>query len=150
MEDPSSEALARKLGIKPGITPGMRLLVVGAPDGYRQALGVLPPGTVYDEAAGGKYNLIHIFIISVVDLATRLTEVKAHLLPDGALWVSWVKRAAQGKLSMDEPGVDENVVREMGLKHGLVDVKVIAVDERWSGLKFVYRLEDRPRVSRGG
>lgn len=64
--------------------------------------------------------------------------MKAALLPAGMLWISWPKKAA--KMPTD---LDENIIREVGLASGLVDVKVAAVDERWSGLKFVYRLKDR-------
>jgi hypothetical protein len=71
-------------------------------------------------------------------LAKDFLKMKKALLPDGALWISWPKRAS--KVLTD---LDENIVRDIGLKNGLVDVKVAAVDETWSGLKFVYRLKDR-------
>jgi hypothetical protein len=69
-------------------------------------------------------------------------KLKQALAPDGALWISWPKGAS--KVPTD---VNENVARGIGLRHGLVDVKVCAVDDVWSGLKFVYRLKDRPKKS---
>lgn len=86
----------------------------------------------------GPIDFIHFFTRAAAELESRFPQLKAALAFDGMLWVSWPKKAS--KVNSD---LDENVVREVGLRNGLVDVKVAAVDEVWSGLKFVYRLEDR-------
>ncbi|MCA9998900.1 MAG: hypothetical protein KDE56_24225, partial [Anaerolineales bacterium] len=83
-------------------------------------------------------DFIHLFTVSMAELETLLPQLKAALTKDGMLWISWPKKAA--KIATD---LDGNRVRELGLATGLVDVKVAAVDEVWSGLKFVYRREDR-------
>jgi hypothetical protein len=86
----------------------------------------------------GPLDFIQFFTTARVDLEAQFTILKQSLTPTGMLWVSWPKKAS--KLKTD---LDENIIREIGLAHGLVDVKVCAVDEQWSGLKFIYRLKDR-------
>lgn len=116
----------------------MRVIHLHAPENYSQILGKLPPGTVLDEEVRENAAFIHYFTKDKGVLARDFLKLKKALLPDGTLWISWPKRAS--KVPTD---VDENIVREIGLSNGLVDVKVAAVDEIWSGLKFVYRLKDR-------
>ena len=82
--------------------------------------------------------MIHYYTDTKSDLEKQFPSLKKLLAPDATLWISWPK-AASGK----QTDLNENIVRDIGLKYGLVDVKVIAVDEIWSGLKFVYRLKDR-------
>ena len=130
----SKRSLADKLGMK----PGLRIAIVGEPRGYQRALGPLPPGTTRVRALRGPLDLVQVFVRSAGELASRGPALKAALAPAGALWVSWPKKAS--KVPTD---LDENVVRAIGLDLGLVDVKVCAVDDVWSGLKFVYRLRDR-------
>ncbi|MDP9240422.1 MAG: DUF3052 domain-containing protein [Actinomycetota bacterium] len=129
----SGTPLARKLGIK----PESRLLLDGAPPGF--GVPALPPGvTVHTRPGGQPYDVVLCFCPNVARLERRFVRLSRHLTSAGALWVCWPKRASG--LPTD---LDENVVRDFGLNAGLVDVKVCAVDEVWSGLKFVVRLRDR-------
>jgi hypothetical protein len=83
-------------------------------------------------------KFIHAFVTKKRELETSLPGLAKKLATDGSLWVSWPKRSSEA-----ETELNENSVRDVGLKNGLVDVKVVAIDETWSGLKFVYRLRDR-------
>ena len=129
----------RPLVDKLGIRPGARIAIAGAPEGYEAVLGPLPEGV--EHSLDPPLDFVHIFAMERAALERAFREMKPKLAADGMLWASWPKKAA--KLPTD---LDENVVRRIGLDQGLVDVKVAAVDEVWSGLKFVYRLKDRPRV----
>ena len=133
----SGTPLIQKLGIQ----PGMRIYIQGAPEGYAVTLGPLPQAVTALQRLGQELDFIHFFTRQAKQLEERLPALKAALDYDGMLWISWPKKAA--KVATD---VDENLVRQLGLRAGLVDVKIAAVDETWSGLKFVYRLEDRPDV----
>ncbi len=133
----SGKPLAEKLGIK----PGMRLTIFDAPRGYRATLGTLPAGARIAPARiehSEPRTFVHWFVRDRHILEQKFAALARDLAPAGMLWVSWPKRGAA--LATD---VTENVVREIGLAAGLVDVKVCAVDETWSGLKFVRRLKDR-------
>jgi hypothetical protein len=130
----SQTPLPQKLGIK----PGFRLILLSAPEGYERTLGALPPGVTIAEVLDGRLDFVQFFATSRVDLARRFPELKGALKDAGMLWISWPKRTSQ--IATD---LSEDVVREIGLAEGLVDVKVCAVDESWSALKFVYRLRDR-------
>jgi hypothetical protein len=130
----SRRPLVAKLGIK----PGTRIAIVNAPRGYRATLGKLPPGVTIAAAARGSLPFIQFFTTSRRTLEARFAGLARALAPDGALWVSWPKRASG--VATD---VTEDVVRAVALPRGLVDVKVCAVDEVWSGLKLVRRLKDR-------
>lgn len=130
----SGKALIQKLGIREGSS----LLVVNPPPDYDATLGPLPAGVRRAESASGPLDLVQVFVRSRADLERRLPGLKRALAPAGALWVSWPKKTS-GVLT----DLTENVVRDVGLAQGLVDVKVCAVDEVWSGLKFVIRLQDR-------
>lgn len=130
----SGKPLVEKLGIK----PGMSALIENAPRGYRSTLGTLPPGAVICASGKGPFEFIQVFSRNEDDLARRMRRAKAALSKHGMLWISWPKRSA-GVAS----DLDENVVRRHGLAAGLVDVKVCAVDETWSGLKFVIPLKSR-------
>jgi len=123
---------------KLGIREGMRVISLHAPENYLQLLGELPPGATLESQLRKNVALIHYFAIERSALADDFPRMKEALLADGALWISWPKAAS--KVPTD---LNDNVVREIGLKNGLVDVKVAAVDEVWSGLKFVYRRKDR-------
>jgi hypothetical protein len=133
---------ARSLSDKLGIKAGARIAFVGAPKGYDATLGKLPPVT-QAKTLRGPLDLIQVFVTNRADLVRRFPALKKALAIDGALWVSWPKKASG--VATD---VVEDVVREIGLAQGLVDVKVCAVDETWSGLKFVYRLADRAKATR--
>jgi hypothetical protein len=101
----------------------------------------LPAGLLGQSRLGKLHslNFIHAFFLRSRQLAVQFPELKAALAYNGIMWISWPKKA-----SKVETDLNENIVRQMGLDTGLVDVKVAAVDDIWSGLKFVYRLEERP------
>ena len=129
--------------MKLGIKAGMTVTAVDAPRHYDKLLGPLPKGARVDrdrvsKRVVGALDFVHCFATARRLLATRFAALEPALTPAGALWVSWPKGGAA--LATD---LTENVVREIGLAHGLVDVKVCAVDETWSALKFVRRLKDR-------
>jgi hypothetical protein len=130
----SPRSLVDKLGIK----PGTRIAILNAPRGYRAALGSLPAGVKVSASPRGSLPFIHVFTRTRNDLERRLPALLRALAPDGALWVSWPKQA-----SGVPTDVTEDVVRAVALPTGLVDVKVAAVDEVWSGLKLVRRLKYR-------
>jgi len=127
----SGTPLPRKLGIRPGDT----LLVEGAPAGF--ALAGLPDG-VEDPGPGEPYDVALWFPADRAELAARLAELRARMRPAAGLWVAWPKRA-----SRVETDLTEDVVREIALPTGLVDNKVCAVDEVYSGLRLVIRRELR-------
>ena len=130
----SKRSLIDKLGIK----SGWRVAMIGAPQNYDATLGQLPDGVDVVAKLAEPIEFIQVFVTEQHDLRARFDQLKAGLLPAGMLWVSWPKRSSG--MATD---LDENIIREIGLERGLVDVKVCAVDETWSGLKFVYRLIDR-------
>ena len=133
----SKRPLVEKLGIK----PNSNIAILNAPAGFNATLGPLPDGVVRRSKLGKPLDFIHAFFLNSKDLDLQFPVLKKALEESGALWISWPKKAA--KIETD---LTDNVVREIGLRHGLVDIKVCAVDEIWSGLKFVYRLKDRGRV----
>jgi hypothetical protein len=131
----SGTPLPAKLGIK----PDARLGVIGAPDGFEATLGELPPGVAVRRRLRGPLDVIVAFFSGSAELERRLPALRAALTPAGGLWIAWPKRS-----SGVATNVSETVVRELGLAAGLVDNKVCAIDQVWSGLRFVYRLSDRP------
>lgn len=129
----SDVPLPRKLGVG----AGSRVLLDGAPDGFE--LTPLPDGVVVHRRPGRQpYDVVLLFCPAMATLARRWPALHPRTTPAGSLWVAWPKRAA--KIQTD---LDENLVRDYGLEHGRVDIKVAAIDERWSGLKFVIRVTDR-------
>lgn len=134
----SGKPLAAKLGIK----PGMHVVLLGAPEHFAGLLAPLPDGVVVVHGLAGIAGapFIHFFSTQRAELEPAFAALKAALTPAGMLWISWPKRASRVPTDLDE-----NVIRAVGLAHGLVDVKVAAVDDTWSALKFVYRKVDRPR-----
>lgn len=133
----SGTPLPRKLGIK----EGSRVALVNAPDGFAAGtLGDLPDGARIVPEADAPVDVAVFFTEQHADLALRFPALKGLIEYNGGLWIAWPKKV---------PGVPfdlvENAVREIGLECGLVDNKVCAIDERWSGLRFVYRREDRPK-----
>ena len=138
-DPPSTSPLPRKLGIK----PGHRVALLGAPDGFETGtLGELPGDVKVVRRTGGKADVIVSFHTERAELERRLPVLRAMMEPAAGLWIAWPKRA-----SKVETDITEDVVREVALPIGLVDNKVCAVDETWSGLRFVYRLRDRPARS---
>ena len=145
----SGTPLPRKLGIKAGHVVALR----GAPEAFRGALGILPDGvTVRDRvsaprrASAPRADVIVAFFRRRGDLERHLPALMDALDVDGGLWIAWPKRA-----SGLETDMTEDVVRDVGVERGMVDNKVCAIDEVWSGLRLVYRREDRPalRAERG-
>ena len=130
----STRSLVDKLGIK----PGSRIAVLNAPRGYRTTLGKLPAGVTVASAARGVFPFIHFFVVRRDLLQNRLPALLTALEPAGALWISWPKKASG--VTTD---ITEDVVRAIALPTGLVDVKVAAIDDVWSGLKLVRRRENR-------
>lgn len=130
----SGTPLAKKLGIKDGFA----VAAVNAPDDFERLLEPLPAGVAIVDRPKKDTDLIHFFTNSRDELARGLSEYKDLIKQNGTIWVSWYKKAA--KLPTE---ITEDVVREVALPLGLVDVKVCAVDEKWSGLKLVIRRENR-------
>ena len=129
----SGKPLVAKLGIK----PGARIAILNAPPGYQRVLGRLPPVSRRASAAA-PLDFVQFFTTEKRKLERRFGALARALAPAGMLWVSWPKRASGVATDLTE-----DVIRAVGLAHGLVDVKVAAVDDVWSGLKFVRRLENR-------
>ena len=130
----SGTPLPRKLGIK----PGHRVLALNAPDGFGATLGELPDGVAVCATARGKADVIVSFHDRRAELAKRMPKLRELMEPAAGLWIAWPKRAS--KLPTD---LTEDVVRELALANTLVDNKVCAIDETWSGLRLVIRLRDR-------
>jgi hypothetical protein len=130
----SGTPLAKKLGIK----PGSRVHLVDAPREFRPLLAPIPAGVVFVPRVSAATDIVHLFVTRKARLASRLAALRPAIRPDAAIWVSWPKKAA--RVATD---VTEDVVRDAALPMGLVDVKVCAIDDVWSGLKLVVRKELR-------
>lgn len=133
----SGTPLDRKLGLK----AGMRVLFVGLPDhlaDLRSVDGLAAVVTGWPPAEARRFDYIHIFEVNRAALEALVPRLLACLEADGMIWISWPKKASKMPTS-----ITEDVLREIFLPTGLVDVKVCAVDETWSGLKFVIRKELR-------
>jgi hypothetical protein len=130
----SDTPLPRKLGVK----DDMRVHWAGAPEGFRGLLGVLPPGVRELTRATAPLDLVVLFVTARRDLERRLPVLQGRLTPAGMVWVAWPKRSSGVTTDMTE-----DVVREVALPRGLVDTKVCAIDETWSGLRLVLRRELR-------
>jgi hypothetical protein len=130
----SGKAVYEKLGIK----PGWRVCVLGAPADYGQLIEGVVPGLSITGNTRAKADMAHVFETKSAALARRLPALMKAIAPDGAIWVSWPKKTAR----MDTD-ITEDVVREIALPRGLVDVKVCAINDVWSGLKLVIRRERR-------
>lgn len=128
----SGTPLVQKLGIK----PGFKMKVVNEPDGYWDWISPLP-GDVVSTAKLG-LDFVHLFVTSRKKYETEVLKLRDKLKPHGMIWISWPKKA-----SKVETDLDENAIRDFALKNKLVDVKVCAVSEIWSGLKLVIPVKDR-------
>ena len=131
----SGTPLVKKLGIK----EGYRVALVGAPLGFRDELLDLPSNVSFTTSVEPQLDFILFFTKTRVDLIRNFPRLSAKLTPTGMLWIAWPKKSS-GVVS----DLSDNSVREIGLDAGLVDVKVCAVNDIWSGLKFVIRVKDRP------
>ena len=126
----SGTPLAKKLGI----AEGARIRVIDAPRDYAEIVEPLPDRVVMAKRLDDAVDLVHAFVTSKTRLASALASTRNAMRPDCVIWISWPKKASG--VSTD---VTEDVVREVALPMGLVDVKVCAVDATWSGLKLVIR-----------
>jgi hypothetical protein len=134
----SKTPLPKKLGIKPDSV----VAVVNPPSDFLATLGETPAGVTLVEVGieSAEFDVILFFTHSRSELADRFQALGERLRPAGGFWIGWPKKA-----SKVETDLTEDIVREIGLSAGLVDNKVCAIDEVWSGLRFVIRLRDRPK-----
>jgi hypothetical protein len=134
----SGTALPKKLGIK----EGHRVAVIRPPDGFANTLGDLPENVAVRVGLSGvkaaALDVIIVFVTRRAELERQLASMRRCVAPAGSLWVAWPKKASRVATDMTE-----NVVRDIALPTGLVDTKVCAIDETWSGLRLVIRLENR-------
>src|SRR5262245_50339109 len=134
----SGTPLPRKLGI----LPESRIALIAAPKGFEKSLGKLPSGVRVSKklAGNGKHDVIVVFVTEKAVLEKELSRLLRALEEDGGLWVAWPKKASGVATDMTE-----DRVRELALPRGLVDNKVCAIDDVWSGLRCVIRLENRSK-----
>jgi hypothetical protein len=130
----SKTPLPQKLGIK----GGTNVVALGAPAGYRKWLAPLPEGVSFHEKAIAGSAFVHLFVTERRTLEKELKRLRKLLADAGVLWVSWPKKASGAATD-----ISEDVIRDVCLPLGFVDVKVCAVDETWSGLKLMIRRENR-------
>jgi hypothetical protein len=136
----SGTPLTQKLGIK----EGHRLAILGPPQGFAKTLGKLPPRVAaVNGLEGDPFDVILLFVVEKEHLDLAFPATARHLKPNGGLWVAWPKKVS-GVLT----DLTEDRVREVALAAGLVDNKVCAIDDVWSGLRCVYRLKDRPNAKK--
>ena len=131
----SGTPLVKKLGIKAGFDVAFG----NAPENFVKQLDLPADVNVRSLFRARDLDFILVFVKSQRILTTAFAQYSRQMKPNGMFWVSWPK-----KTSRVQTDVSENIVRDIGLAAGLVDVKVCAIDDVWSGLKFVYRLKDRP------
>ena len=130
----SGTPLVKKLGLKPPLT----LVAIDAPREYRSWLGELPPGVRIVTAPDGCVEAVHLFVTKRATLQKTLAMLRRRLEQAGFVWVSWPKKS-----SKVETDITEDTIREVALPMGLVDIKVCAVTDVWSGLKLVIRKNHR-------
>lgn len=132
----SGTPLIKKLGIK----DGFRVALVNSPKRFKKELGSLPEKAKFVPCVTDSLDVILLFVNSEVELRTRFVVLAANLVANGMVWVAWPKKSSGVATDLSFTNV-----QRIGLDAGLVDVKVCAVNDVWSGLKFVYRLKDRAR-----
>jgi hypothetical protein len=132
----SRTPLPRKLGIK----EGHRVALLQPPDDFEETLGELPEAATLQQGLKGKapLDVIVFFVTRRADFERQLASIRGRMAPAAGLWIAWPKKASGVTTDMTE-----HLVREVGLPTGLVDNKVCAIDETWSGLRLVIRLENR-------
>lgn len=130
----SGKSVVQKLGIK----PGFRIFVDGAPASYHDVIGPLPAEVTIAARLKASLDMVHLFASQAASLRKKLPACRDAIAPDGMVWVSWPKKSSG--VTTD---VSENVVRDTALSLGLVDVKVCAIDDTWSGLKLVIPRDQR-------
>lgn len=133
----SGTPLVKKLGIK----EGSRVALVNAPEDFQADVGELPADVTFMKSTTKSLDLILFFVLSERALAKDFAKLAARLTSNGMIWIAWPKKSS---------GVTTDLmferVQRIGLDAGLVDVKICAIDDTWSGLKFVYRVKDRKRI----
>jgi hypothetical protein len=130
----SGTPLAKKLGIK----EGFKIKLINAPDHYLKLFLDFPSNTKIIKDVKTKVAFIHFFPVDAEELSNKIAPLKDQLVPDGMIWISWHKKSA--KIATD---ATEDIIRDIALKNGLVDIKVCAVDENWSALKLVIPVKNR-------
>ena len=130
----SGTPLPKKLGIK----EGSRIALVNAPKDFESELGELPNNVEFIKRPTKSLDIILLFVLTERALLRDFAKLAAKLTANGMIWTAWPKKSSGVATDLSEQRV-----REIGLEAGLVDVKICAIDETWSGLKFVYRLKDR-------
>jgi len=128
----------KKLAEKLGIREGQRIILMNQPGGYLKLIGGLPRGATFQLDPDGEADFVQVFAEDAETLARGFASAKARLAKDGALWAAWRKAARETSVSLNG-----DQVREIGLRSGMVDVKVCSIDETWSALKFVFRAKNR-------
>ena len=134
MAGTSGKPITQKLGIK----PGFRIFIGGAPSAYDDIVGKLPAGVTIASRPKAPLDMVHLFARQAAGLAGKLRGCRDAIAPDGMVWVSWPKKASGVVTDLSDVAV-----REIGLAAGFVDIKVCAIDEIWSGLKFVIPKRER-------
>jgi len=131
----SSTPLAKKLGMK----EGCRIALVNAPKDFKSELEELPDKVEFVKRPTKALDIVLFFVLSERELVRDFAKLAEKLATNGMIWIAWPKKSSGVTTDLSfEP------VQRIGLDSGLVDVKICAIDETWSGLKFVYRLKDRP------
>ena len=130
----SGTPLAKKLGIK----EGHRIALVNAPQDFESELGDLPDNVQFIKRPTKSLDIILLFVLTERALVRNFAKLASTLTANGMIWIAWPKKSSGVTTDLSEQRV-----QRIGLDAGLVDVKVCAIDETWSGLKFVYRLKDR-------
>lgn len=130
----SKTPLIKKLGIK----DNFRVRLIHSPENYFDLLGELPNDVKFLQRKSKEVDFIHLFAKDIKTFEKSFFKIKDEIKKDGMIWVSWYKKAS--KIPTD---MSEDIIRNTALANGLVDIKVCAVDEKWSGLKIVWRKENR-------
>ncbi len=130
----SGTPLIKKLGIN----EGFRVALVNSPKGFQRELGALPDKVKFAPCAPDSLDVILLFVNSEAELRRKFVLLAVNLVANGMLWVAWPKKSSRVATDLSFTNV-----QRIGLDAGLVDVKICAVNDVWSGLKFVYRLKDR-------
>ena len=130
----SGTPLPQKLGIKPGLT----VVAINPPANYRRLLGQIPDSITFSERLKSGSSFVHLFTSRRSEMQKKMSILRDKISDNGAIWVSWPKKSSG--ISTD---VTEDVIREIALPLGFVDIKVCAVDQTWSGLKLMIRRENR-------
>ncbi|MBR0800194.1 DUF3052 domain-containing protein [Bradyrhizobium jicamae] len=139
MSGKSGKSIVQKLGLRPGFC----IFVDGLSVAYSDIVGELPDGVRLVKAAKAPLDAVHLFAIEARGLGARLRSYRPAIAPDGMIWVSWPKKSSGVATDLTD-----TALRKIALASGLVDIKVCAVDEIWSGLKFVIPARDRGNAAK--